>query len=37
MTNPISPRRFRPTPAWLIVGLLIVEGLLWLSERPTGR
>ena len=25
--------RFRPTPAWLIFGLLVVEGLLWLSER----
>ncbi len=26
-------RRFYPTPAWLIFGLLVVEGLLWLSER----
>lgn len=26
-------RRFYPTPAWLISGLLVVEGLLWLSER----
>jgi hypothetical protein len=24
---------FRPTPAWLIFGLLVVEGLLWLSAR----
>jgi hypothetical protein len=23
----------RPTPAWLIYGLLVVEGLHWLSER----
>ena len=28
-----QPRRFYPTPAWLIFGLLVVEGLLWLSER----
>ena len=34
MTDPISTRRrFFPTPAWLIFGLLVVEGLLWLSER----
>ena len=26
-------RRFCPTPAWLVLGLLVVEGLLWLSER----
>jgi hypothetical protein len=26
-------RRFSPSPAWLIFGLLVVEGLLWLSER----
>jgi hypothetical protein len=28
-----QPRWFHPTPAWLIFGLLVVEGLLWLSER----
>ena len=34
MTDPTPTRRsFRPTPAWLIFGLLVVEGLLWLSER----
>jgi len=34
MTDPATARRpFRPTPAWLICGLLVVEGLLWLSER----
>ena len=34
MTAPTPTRRpFRPTPAWLIYGLLVVEGLLWLSER----
>ena len=35
MTEPaITTRgRFSPTPAWLIFGLLVVEGLLWLSER----
>ena len=34
MTDPTSQRRlFRLTPAWLIFGLLVVEGLLWLSER----
>jgi hypothetical protein len=34
MTEPTPTRRsFRPTPAWLIFGLLVVEGLLWLSER----
>jgi hypothetical protein len=32
MPNPTT-RRFRPTPAWLIYGLLVVEGLLWLSEQ----
>ena len=26
-------RRFYPKPSWLIFGLLVVEGLLWLSER----
>ncbi len=26
-------RRFHPTPSWLVLGLLVVEGLLWLSER----
>ena len=36
MTDPIpTRRRFYPTPAWLIFGLLVVEGLLWLSERYT--
>jgi len=34
MTDPTpTGRRFYPTPAWLIYGLLVVEGLLWLSER----
>ncbi len=33
MTAPTATRRFRLTPAWLIFGLLVVEGLLWLSER----
>ena len=34
MTDPTPTRRhFRPTPSWLIFGLLVVEGLLWLSER----
>ena len=33
MTDPTSNRRFSPTPSWLIFGLLVVEGLLWLSER----
>ena len=33
MTAPTSTRLFRPTPSWLIYGLLVVEGLLWLSER----
>ena len=33
MSDPITTRRFFPTPAWLIFGLLVVEGLLWLSER----
>ena len=32
MTDPTPTRRFRPTPAWLIFGLLVVECLLWLSE-----
>ena len=32
MTGPTPTRRFCPTPAWLICGLLVVEGLLWLSE-----
>ena len=33
MTDEKPTRRFSPTPAWLIFGLLVVEGLLWLSER----
>ena len=34
MTDATPTRRpFRPTPAWLIFGSLVVEGLLWLSER----
>ncbi len=34
MTEPTATRRwFRPTPGWLIFGVLVVEGLLWLSER----
>ena len=33
MTDPTATRRFSPQPAWLIFGLLVVEGLLWLSER----
>ena len=33
MTDPIPRRRPHLTPAWLIFGLLVVEGLLWLSER----
>ena len=33
MTNPTPTRRFSFTPAWLIFGLLVVEGLRWLSER----
>ena len=34
MTDPTpTRRRFCLTPAWLISGLLVVEGLLWLSER----
>ena len=32
MTTP-KPRRFYPTPSWLIVALLVVECLLWLSDR----
>ena len=32
MTDP-TQRRFCPTPIWLIYGLLVVEGLLWLSEQ----
>lgn len=28
-----KPRWYHPTPAWLVYGLLVVEGLLWLSER----
>ncbi len=31
--NPTYRRSFHPTPAWLIYGLLVVEGLLWLPER----
>ncbi len=26
-------RRLWPTPGWLVVGLLVVEWLLWISER----
>ena len=26
-------RRFYSTPAWIILGLLLVEGLLWMSEQ----
>ena len=33
MTDPTPNRRFSPMPSWLILGLLVVEGLLWLSER----
>ena len=33
MDAPEKRRWFVPTPAWLICGLLVVEGLLWLSER----
>jgi hypothetical protein len=33
MPDPTPTCRFRPTPAWLIFGLLVVEGLLWLSAR----
>ncbi len=34
MTDTKPQRRsFYPTPGWLIFGLLVVEGLLWLSER----
>ena len=34
MTTPTpKPRWFHPTPSWLIVALLVVEGLLWLSDR----
>ncbi len=33
MTDPTPQRRLYPTPAWLNFGLLVVEGLLWLSER----
>ncbi len=34
MTDPTPTRRsFYPTPAWLIYGLVVVEGLLWLFER----
>ena len=32
MTDPIPTRHFHPTPAWVVFGLLVVEGLLWLSE-----
>ena len=38
MTDPTRTRRpFYPTPTWLIFGLLVVEGLLWLSERYRGE
>jgi hypothetical protein len=33
MTEPTPTRHFYPTPSWLVFGLLVVEGLLWLSER----
>ena len=33
MTDPKATRRLAPTPTWLIYGLLVAEGLLWLSER----
>ena len=33
MTDPTRTRHFSPTPAWLIYGLLVIEGLLWLSDR----
>ena len=34
MTSPTpKPRWYRPTPAWLIAALLVLEGLLWLSDR----
>ena len=33
MTDPTPQRRPFLTPSWLIYGLLVVEGLLWLSER----
>ena len=34
MDAPESKRgRYCPTPGWLVYGLLVVEGLLWLSER----
>ncbi len=32
VSKPIQ-RWLRPTPDRLVIGLLIVEGLLWLSER----
>ena len=34
-TDPKPTRRPFLTPSWLIFGLLVVEGLLWLSERYT--
>ena len=34
MSDSIPQRRWlRPTPGWLVLGLLVVEGLLFLSER----
>ena len=33
MDTPEKRRWYRPTPGWLVCGLLVVEGLLWLSER----
>jgi hypothetical protein len=34
MPDPNPQRRwYRPTPAWLVLGLLVVEGMLWLSKR----
>jgi hypothetical protein len=33
MNDALKPRWYRLTPDRLVIGLLIVEGLLWLSER----
>ncbi len=33
MDTPEKRRWYCPTPGWLVFGLLVVEGLLWLSER----
>ena len=35
MDAPEKRRWYCPTPAWLVLGSLAVEGLLWLSERYT--